>query len=94
MDVISSSGYYPIEDWERQLDRIEAVAAKYQKPFFFAEVGCMSVAGSKHVPNDWTVRGAADLAGQAAWYQGNVSRVQPAGLGERLCPLVMDRQAV
>lgn len=69
VDVISSSGYYPIEDWERQLDRIEAVAAKYQKPFFFAEAGCMSVAGSKHVPNDWTVHGAADLAGQAAWYQ-------------------------
>ena len=29
----------------------------------------MSVTGSKHVPNDWTVRGAADLAGQAKWYQ-------------------------
>ena len=29
----------------------------------------MSVAGSKHVPNDWTGRGAADLAGQAAWDQ-------------------------
>ncbi len=39
VDVISSSGYYPIEDWERQLDRIEAVAAKYQKPFFFCGGG-------------------------------------------------------
>ncbi|MDE6364142.1 MAG: 1,4-beta-xylanase [Lachnospiraceae bacterium] len=69
VDVISSSGYYPIGDWERQLDRIEAVVVKYQKPFFFAEAGCMSVAGSQHVPNDWTVQGAADLTGQAAWYQ-------------------------
>ena len=25
----------------------------------------MSVAGSKYVPNDWTVRGACDLEGQA-----------------------------
>lgn len=38
MDVISSSGYYPIHDWENQLDRIERVVKKYQKPFFFAEL--------------------------------------------------------
>ena len=69
VDVISSSGYYPIDDWERQLDRIEAVVNKFQKPFFFAEAGCMSVAGSNRVPNDWTVRGAVDLDGQADWYK-------------------------
>lgn len=33
VDVISSSGYYPLEDWENQLDRIEAVVKKFQKPF-------------------------------------------------------------
>ena len=69
VDVISSSGYYPIDDWENQLDRIDAVVKKFEKPFFFAEVGCMSTAGSKNVPNDWTVRGAIDLEGQADWYE-------------------------
>lgn len=69
LDVISSSGYYPLTDWEQQLDRIEAVVKKFDKPFFFAEAGCMSVQGSKHVPNDWTIRGDIDLEGQAQWYQ-------------------------
>lgn len=69
VDVISSSGYYPVDDWERQLDRIEAVVSKFQKPFFFAEAGCMSVTGSKNVPNDWTVRGDIDLDGQSEWYR-------------------------
>lgn len=69
VDVISSSGYYPVGDWEAQLDRIEAVVDKYKKPFFFAEAGCMSVEGSKNVPNDWTVRGAVDPQGQAQWYE-------------------------
>lgn len=69
VDVISSSGYYPVDNWEEQLDRIEAVVSHFQKPFFFAEAGCMSVFGSKHVPNDWTVRGNIDMEGQAEWYQ-------------------------
>ncbi|MDE6608044.1 MAG: 1,4-beta-xylanase, partial [Lachnospiraceae bacterium] len=69
VDVISSSGYYPIHDWENQLDRIEAVVKKFQKPFFFAESGCMSVEGSPKVPNDWSVRGKVDTKGQAVWYE-------------------------
>lgn len=69
VDVISSSGYYPLEDWENQLDRIEAVVKKFQKPFFFAEVGCMSIVDSNKVPNDWTVQGEADAKGQADWYE-------------------------
>ena len=31
VDVISSSGYYPLNNWEQQLDRIEAVVKKYNK---------------------------------------------------------------
>lgn len=31
--MISSSGYYPIQDWEQELDRIEAVVKAYHKPF-------------------------------------------------------------
>ena len=65
VDVISSSGYYPIQDWEQELDRIEAVVKAYHKPFFFAEAGCMSRTGSKHVPNNWGIEGKflADLSG-------------------------------
>lgn len=69
VDVISSSGYYPIGDWENQLDRIERVVRQFGKPFFFAEAGCMSVEGSARVPNDWCVTGEPDEEGQAAWYR-------------------------
>lgn len=69
VDVISSSGYYPIGDWDKELDRIEAVVKKYNKPFFFAEAGCMSTKGSSLVPNDWNVKGDIALAEQADWYE-------------------------
>lgn len=69
VDVISSSGYYPMDDWERQLDRIEKVVMKFGKPFFFAEAGCMSVEGSKFVPNNWELCGECDPQGQAEWYE-------------------------
>lgn len=69
VDVISSSGYYPINDWEKQLDRIEKVIHHFNKPFFFAECGCMSVKNANLVPNDWSVRGDVDLDGQADWFR-------------------------
>ncbi len=68
VDVISSSGYYPIDDWNSQLDRIEKVVKKFSKPFFFAEAGCMSTEGSAKVPNDWRIEGAINLQQQADWY--------------------------
>ena len=69
VDVISSSGYYPENDWENQLDRIERVVKKFNKPFFFAECGCMSTKGSFLVPNDWCIRGEAAPDEQASWYK-------------------------
>lgn len=69
VDVISSSGYYPLGEWDTQLDRIEAVVKRFNKPFFFAETGCMSTEGSPGVPNDWTIKGEIDLEGQAQWYE-------------------------
>ena len=56
-DVISSSGYYPVHDWPRQIARIQAVVEKFDKPFFFSEVGCPSTANSGNIPNDWTLVG-------------------------------------
>lgn len=67
--MISSSGYYPLHDWENQLDRIEKVVKKFNKPFFFAETGCMSVKGSPAVPNNWEIEGGSDLEGQAEWFE-------------------------
>lgn len=69
VDVISSSGYYPINDWDYQLERIESIIKNYDKPFFFAEAGCPSRKGSAMVPNDWTLVGELDLEEQANYYQ-------------------------
>lgn len=69
VDIISSSGYYPADDWENQLERIGKVVKKFDKSFFFAELGCMSLEGSKYVPNNWELQGGVDLEGQAEWYE-------------------------
>ena len=69
VDVISSSGYYPVDKWEQELNRIEKTVLKYQKPFFFAEAGCMSRKGSGMVPNNWELQGELYLEEQCEWYQ-------------------------
>ena len=68
LDCICSSGYYPIDDWASQLERIGRVVKKFNKPFFFAEAGCKSTAGSSLIPNDWTLQGDEAPDEQAAWY--------------------------
>jgi len=69
VDVISSSGYYPIDSWEEQLNRIEAAIGQYDKPFFFMEAGCPSREGSDLLPNDWSLRGAPSEAVQQRYYE-------------------------
>ncbi|WP_253907686.1 1,4-beta-xylanase [Bacillus sp. WMMC1349] len=69
VDVISSSGYYPIHDWERQLNRIEKIITPFKKPFFFAEAGCPSRSGSSLIPNDWLHQGQTNTKEQAEFYQ-------------------------
>jgi len=68
VDVISSSGYYPIDDWDNQLDRIEKVVKSHNKPFFFAEAGCPSREGSSFIPNDWELEGGVNLKEQEDFY--------------------------
>ena len=68
VDMISSSGYYPIDQWEQELDRIERTVQKFKKPFFFAEAGCMSRKGSSMVPNNWANQGALRLEEQPDWF--------------------------
>ncbi len=69
VDVISSSGYYPLGAWDAHLDRIEKVVAAHGKPFVFLEAGCPSREGSPAIPNDWSLPGAPSGAAQLAWYQ-------------------------
>lgn len=69
VDVISSSGYYPIDQWEQELDRIEKTVLKYKKPFFFAEAGCMSRKGSGMIPNNRELQGELRLEEQCEWYR-------------------------
>ena len=69
VDVVSSSGYYPIDGWEAELDRIEAAVAATGKPFFFMEAGCPSREGSPARPNDWSLPGAPSGAEQLRYYE-------------------------
>lgn len=69
VDVISSSGYYPVGTWDEQLDRIEEVVEAHAKPFLFHEAGCPSREGSQHRPNDWNHRGRPDEAAQRELYE-------------------------
>lgn len=69
VDVISSSGYYPVGTWEEQLDRIERVVRRHGKPFFFMEAGCPSREGSQHLPNDWGLQGAPSEEAQRLFYE-------------------------
>jgi len=69
VDVISSSGYYPIDSWEVQLARIKKAVSEYHKPFFFAEAGCPSRHGSSFLPNDWTYQAEVDIAEQDEYYR-------------------------
>ncbi len=73
VDVISSSGYYPIDNWEEQLDRIERVVAAHDKPFFFMEAGCPSREGSPYIPNDWGLAGAPSEDAQRSFYEAMFS---------------------
>jgi len=69
VDVISSSGYYPIDELPAQLDRIEKVVADTGKPFLFLEAGCPSRTGSAQRPNDWALPGEPSGDEQLRYYR-------------------------
>jgi len=76
VDVVSSSGYYPIDQWDEQLDRIGQVVASTGKPFFFMEAGCPSRAGSAQRPNDWMLAGEPSGAEQLRYYRAMFDAVR------------------
>ena len=69
VDIISSSGYYPVNDLNEQFERIRSVSEKTGKPFMFMECGCPSRKGSEHRPNDWRYGKETDPEAQRIWYQ-------------------------
>lgn len=69
VDAISSSGYYPIDKLEEHFTRIEQMADKFDRPFFFMESGCPSREGSEFAPNNWSFGGAQSNEAQAKWYK-------------------------
>lgn len=69
VDVISSSGYYPVDTWDAQLDRIAPVVEASGKPFFFMEAGCPSREGSAQLPNDWNLVGDPSGQEQLTYYR-------------------------
>jgi len=69
VDVISSSGYYPIDALEENFARIRNAVEAAGKPFLFMECGCPSREGSEFIPNDWRHGGGADPQAQARWYR-------------------------
>lgn len=75
VDVVSSSGYYPIDDWEAQLDRIAGVVRASGKPFLFLEAGCPSRTGSAQRPNDWSLPGDPDGQEQLRYYRAMFAAV-------------------
>ncbi|WP_026674526.1 glycoside hydrolase family 113 [Alkalihalobacterium bogoriense] len=70
VDIISSSGYYPIGAWDKQCARIKPVIEKYNKPFFFMEAGCPSRNGSPEIPNDWNLnKGQVNEEAQQQYFE-------------------------
>src|SRR5699024_204800 len=69
VDVVSSSGYYAIDDGDNELDRIEKVVKTHNKPLFFAEAGCTRREGSSFIPNNWELEGSVNLKEQEDFYR-------------------------
>lgn len=68
VDVLSSSGYYPMDEIEENLKRIQGAAEKAGKPFLFMECGCPSRLRSEQRPNDWRFGEGTDMEAQRNWY--------------------------
>ncbi len=68
VDAMSSSGYYPVDEIEENLARIERASQAADRPFLFMECGCPSRENSQRRPNDWRFGGDVSMAAQAEWY--------------------------
>ncbi len=75
VDVISSSGYYPIGEIRQNFERIRSVALRFDKPFMFMECGCPSRENAEDRPNDIRYGGKVCMEAQARWYRAFLRQV-------------------
>ena len=76
VDVLSSSGYYPVTELKAHFDRIQAVAEAVGKPFMFMECGCPSRKDSENRPNDWRYGHETDAESQRIWYRAFTDQIK------------------
>jgi len=69
VDIISSSGYYPLGTWKDNLLRIEKAVNHYKKPFIFMEIGCPSKKNNGQLPNKWYMKTIPDENEQNKFYE-------------------------
>lgn len=67
LDMIVSSGYYPINDLDEAFDHIRRVAGQAGKPFMFIKCGSPSRKGSEYAPNNWSNDCVLDLDTREQW---------------------------
>lgn len=68
LDYISANGFYKHNELTSQIHRIEKIRKKYNKPFFFSEVGCRSCQGAAQEPSNWRCQGPMDLQEQKKYF--------------------------
>ena len=76
VDVISSSGYYPLGEMDANFERIRRASEAAGKPFMFMECGCPARKQSKYRPNDWTYGGECSQEEQAEWYEAFIRTLE------------------
>lgn len=68
VDIISSSGYYPLGTWEENLERIRKAIISFEKDFIFMEVGCPSKEANGLLPNKWDMENIPNMEEQEKFY--------------------------
>ncbi len=76
VDIISSSGYYPIDCIEENFLRIKGAAERAGKPFMFMECGCPSRGKSEYRPNDWRFGEGCSPDAQKRWYEAFLNSIK------------------
>ena len=79
VDVISSSGYYPIDRLDENFVRIRRASEAANRPFMFMECGCPAREGSQFRPNDWRFGGDRSPETQREWYEAFTSALLKHG---------------
>ena len=74
VDMISTSGYYPLDSWDSELARMKEVCERHDKSLLFAEIGCPSATGSAAFPNKVYPDYKYSPEEQLEWYREMMSK--------------------